>query len=122
MSALTVVDVEVHVIGVGLPDHHETQARLVSEPGARLAQPLQDLRDALAALPEWSEEPLKESFHVAMERHTLKLAELAQPVRVAIVGGAASPGIFETLELLGRERSLKRIDAAIERIGTDAEN
>ncbi len=57
-----------------------------------------------------------------MKRHAVKLAELAQPVRVAIVGGAASPGIFETLELLGRERSLKRIDAAIERIGTDAED
>ena len=88
----------------------------------RIAQPLQELRDALAALPKWSEEPLKELFHVAMERHAVKLAELAQPVRVAIVGGAASPGIFETLELLGRERSLKRIDAAIERIGTDTED
>ncbi len=95
-------------------------ARKHLKPG--IAQPLRDLRNALAALPEWKEEALKESFHVVLKQHAVKLAELAQPVRVAIVGGPASPGIFETLEILGRDRSLKRIAAAIERIGAVPED
>jgi glutamyl-tRNA synthetase len=43
----------------------------------------------------------------------MQLGALAQPVRVAITGGTVSPPIFETLEVLGRERSLARIDRAL---------
>ena len=42
-----------------------------------------------------------------IERHGLQLGTLAQPVRVAITGGTVSPPIFETLAVLGRERSLR---------------
>ena len=40
-------------------------------------------------------------------------AQFLQPIRVALSGTTVSPGIFETLEVLGREESLKRIDAAL---------
>jgi len=78
-----------------------------------IAGALGELRDALETLEEWEEEPLEQAFHQVVERHDLKLGQLAQPTRVAIVGGTASPGIFETLQLLGRERSLKRIEGAL---------
>jgi len=45
-------------------------------------------------------------------KHGLQLGALAQPVRVAITGGTVSPPIFETLEVLGRERSLARLNDA----------
>ena len=48
--------------------------------------------------------------------HGLKLGKIAQPVRVAVTGGTASPGIFEVLEILGRDRTLARLDAALGRI------
>ena len=45
-------------------------------------------------------------------KHGLQLGALAQPVRVAITGGTVSPPIFETLEVLGRARSLARLNDA----------
>jgi glutamyl-tRNA synthetase len=52
--------------------------------------------------------------------HDVKLGKLAQPLRVALTGQAASPGIGVTLALVGRERALQRIDRAIEYIGQRA--
>jgi glutamyl-tRNA synthetase len=79
-------------------------------------EPLCDLRAALGKLPSWSEEALSGAFEATLPRHDLKLGGLAQPVRVAVTGRQESPGIFETLALLGRERTLQRLDAAISRI------
>ena len=45
----------------------------------------------------------------------MKPKELFQPVRVAISGTTVSPGIFESVALLGRDEALERIDAALER-------
>ena len=51
-----------------------------------------------------------------LELHDVKPARLYQPLRVAITGSSVSPGIFESLSVLGREEALARIDAAIERL------
>ncbi|MBW2282090.1 MAG: glutamate--tRNA ligase [Deltaproteobacteria bacterium] len=83
---------------------------------AGIAGPLGELRAALADLTEWTEETLDPTFHAVAEKHDLKLGKLAQPVRVAIVGVPQSPGIFETLAVLGKQRSLQRIGAALEYI------
>jgi glutamyl-tRNA synthetase len=50
------------------------------------------------------------------ERLALKPGRVYQPIRVAISGGTVSPGIFESLSVLGREESLRRIDAALVRL------
>jgi len=50
------------------------------------------------------------------ERLELKPGKVYQPIRVAICGGTVSPGIFESLAVLGREESLRRIDAALVRL------
>ena len=50
------------------------------------------------------------------ERLGLKPGKVYQPIRVAISGGTVSPGIFESLAVLGREESLRRIDAALSRL------
>jgi glutamyl-tRNA synthetase len=46
----------------------------------------------------------------------VKLGKLAQPVRVALTGSTASPGLFEVMAILGREKTLARLDAARARI------
>lgn len=78
--------------------------------------PLQAVRNELASLTTWS--PL--SIHHLVEQIAsslgLKLGKVAQPLRVAIVGRAASPGIDITLYLVGRDACLRRIDRAIEYI------
>ncbi len=80
--------------------------------------PLGELREALAASTEWSASALEPLLQGVADRHGLKLGELAQPTRVSIVGEPKSPGIFETLELLGRERSLARLDRVLAHIDT----
>ncbi len=79
---------------------------------------LRALHDALAAQSEWSAARIEESFEVVRAAHgDLPLGKLAQPVRVAITGGAVSPPIFDTLEVLGKPRSLGRIAAALRTLG-----
>ena len=58
---------------------------------------------------------MEEALRALAERLGLgeKAGKLFQPLRVALTGQSASPGIFEVLEILGRERSLRRIDDAL---------
>jgi len=77
-----------------------------------IAAPLAELRAALADAPDWRSTALEAVFQSVIAKHGLQLGALAQPVRVAITGGTVSPPIFETLEVLGRERSLARLAAA----------
>jgi glutamyl-tRNA synthetase len=73
-----------------------------------------DLHERLAALGEWSEGALEAAFDAVRAKHgDLPVGRLAQPVRIAITGRAASPGIFETLAVLGQRRSVGRIAEAI---------
>jgi len=83
-------------------------------PGA--AGPLAALRERLASLDDWSEPALEREFEAVRAAHgELPLGKLAQPVRVAVTGSAASPPIFETLRVLGRQRTVRRLDEALAR-------
>ncbi len=78
--------------------------------------PLEHLRSALAGISEWEPEGLHQLVKDVAMRLDLKLGKVAQPLRVAVVGRAASPGIDVTLHLVGREACLRRIDRALEYI------
>jgi len=52
-----------------------------------------------------------------MEKTGLKLGKIAQPVRLALTGKTASPGIFEIIQIIGKDRVLSRIKDAIKLIG-----
>jgi glutamyl-tRNA synthetase len=80
------------------------------------AAPLAALRGRLAGVSDWSEAALEKEFEAVRAAHgDLPLGKLAQPVRVAVTGSAASPPIFETLRVLGKERTLRRLSAGLER-------
>ncbi|MBM7115008.1 glutamate--tRNA ligase [Archangium primigenium] len=76
---------------------------------------LTQVREQAAALPEWTATALDEVVKKVSEQAAVGMGKVAQPVRVAVTGGTVSPGIGETLELLGREESLHRLDAALSR-------
>jgi glutamyl-tRNA synthetase len=79
-----------------------------------IAPALADLQGRLSVLAQWSEEALAHAFEATREAQGgIAMGKLAQPVRVAVTGGVVSPGIFETLAVLGRERSVARIAEAI---------
>ncbi len=58
---------------------------------------------------------MEQAFRGLAEQKGLGLGKLAQPVRVAVTGTTVSPPLFETVALLGKERALRRIDAALEK-------
>ncbi|MBI5696629.1 MAG: glutamate--tRNA ligase [Nitrospirae bacterium] len=74
---------------------------------------LQRLIELLEFMIVFTHEPLEEAFHKVMEETGLKMGKVAQPVRVALTGGVVSPGIYDVLEILGREKSLDRLKRAV---------
>jgi len=82
---------------------------------AATADILARIRQALEETTTWETGPLEESLRVLAEQLGLgeKAGKLFQPLRVALTGLMASPGIFDVLLMLGRDRSLSRIDAAV---------
>jgi glutamyl-tRNA synthetase len=63
----------------------------------------------LGGVAEWNKENLEHVVREVAEQSGIKLGKLAQPLRAALTGRTTSPGIFDVLELLGREESLARI-------------
>jgi glutamyl-tRNA synthetase len=68
--------------------------------------------EAFAALEDWSAEPLKATLEQVGEARELKLGKTQAPVRVAVTGRSVGLPLFESIEVLGRERTLARLRAA----------
>ena len=74
-------------------------------------------RDALATVEPFSAERIEAELRALAERLELKPRQAFQPIRVAITGSTVSPGLFESIELLGREETLSRLSAAAAALG-----
>lgn len=75
---------------------------------------LTEIRDSLSGLQDISTVEIEKIFTALSKTHNVKLGAIAQPVRVALTGGTASPGIYELIEIIGKEKTLKRLSKAIE--------
>ena len=91
------------------PDAMAKQWKDLAATGAML----QATRDRLAADADWTPAALESSLRELAESLGTTSGKVFQPLRVALTGLLASPGIFDVLDVLGRERSLARLDAAI---------
>jgi glutamyl-tRNA synthetase len=80
------------------------------------AEPITLLVEQLEPLDSFDEKHLETAFLKVMEQTGLKLGKIAQPVRVALTGKTASPGIFEIIEVLGKQKVLKRLKNALKYI------
>jgi glutamyl-tRNA synthetase len=74
---------------------------------------LAQVRARLATLADWTAAAIHDALNALASELQVGLGKVAQPVRVAVTGTAVSPPIDATLALLGRERSLVRLDAAL---------
>ena len=81
------------------------------------AETLRAARAALAQAEPFDPETIETALRQVVEDRDVKPGKVFQPVRVAIAGQTVSPGIFESVALLGREETLARIDAALQRAG-----
>jgi len=85
---------------------------------AAALEPLTNLTAKLESLESFSQSGLEDVFKAVMDETGLKLGKIAQPVRVALTGRTASPGIFEIIAILGKDRVLPRLKKAIRFIET----
>ncbi len=97
-------------------NYEEKAARKFLKPA--IAPALESLVSKLEKLSQFSEKALEEVFLQTMEETGLKLGKIAQPVRVALTGTSVSPGIFEIIDVLGKERVIARLKQALEFIKT----
>ena len=75
------------------------------------------VRDVCASAEAFTAAALEPAIRALAEGRGVKAGVLIHPTRVAVVGRAESPGIFEVLELLGRDRALARMDVALRNAG-----
>ncbi len=96
----------------GPADDPAARERVLEAPGAKDA--LAQARAALADVPApWTEESVQTALDAVAEQLGVKRKQVFQPLRVALAGTTVSPGIFETVALLGRDETLSRVDHAL---------
>ena len=94
-----------------IEEYAEKAAHKHLKPAA--AEGLKAVRNRLADVDPWESEAIHEAIVSTAEAVGIKLGKLAQPLRVAVTGSDMSPSIDATLLLVGRDRTLARIDAAV---------
>jgi glutamyl-tRNA synthetase len=77
---------------------------------------LEELFSRLSALSGWDISNLENAFKDLMSQSGATMKQLAQPIRVALTGKTASPGLFEVMEAMGQERTLNRLNQALKSI------
>jgi nondiscriminating glutamyl-tRNA synthetase len=93
-----------------------TAAREKSLTGAGVKELLQAYRQALAEFAPYDTESLETMLRAFCADRDIKAGALVQPLRAVLTGRTVSPGIFDVMVLLGKERALRRIDRAIDRM------
>jgi glutamyl-tRNA synthetase len=78
---------------------------------------LREIHEVLAGVNDWTHGAIESAVKDYCEQKQLGLGKVAQPIRVAVTGGTISPPIFESLEFLGRERTLRRVERCISAAG-----
>jgi glutamyl-tRNA synthetase len=77
---------------------------------------MQETRVRLQGIGEFTQKSLEGVFLCILDEKKIKLGEIAQPLRVALTGTSVSPGLFEVMEVLGKETVLRRMDKALQHI------
>jgi glutamyl-tRNA synthetase len=78
---------------------------------------LEAVRDTLASLESWSAVAIQSAIDAVVDRLQVGMGKVAQPIRVAVSGTAVSPPIDVTLEVMGRQMTLARLDRAVRYCG-----
>jgi glutamyl-tRNA synthetase len=78
-----------------------------------MADLLRKFREQLAAAEPFEAHALEELMRRFVEAEAIKMGEIVHSVRVAVTGKSVGPGLFDCLELLGRQRCLQRIEQAL---------
>jgi glutamyl-tRNA synthetase len=101
--------------------HYYLSAEIVIDPKAagkllttEVVAPIRTLMQKLADLSDFNEAAIEDAFSSTLSEYGLSMGKLAQPVRVALTGGTVSPGIHDVIAVLGKERTIQRLNKALE--------
>jgi glutamyl-tRNA synthetase len=100
------------------PQTDEKSWRKVMKDGALPL--LQEALEALRGAESFDPEELESRLGRILAEHDVKPGKLYQPIRVAITGTSVSPGIFESLAVLGKDRAVERVERAVDRLSAEA--
>jgi len=90
-------------------------AELIPQKGdAAMAKKVLEKARTLLANTEFKHDPLDQTLRAAAQELGIKAGQMFQPIRVGVCGRKNAPPLFETLEVLGREKTLNRIDRALQ--------
>jgi glutamyl/glutaminyl-tRNA synthetase len=95
-------------------DEKAVQKVLLKDNGLAM---LKLVRDKLAGMPELTEQGIEDMLRSLANQNNVGLGKVAQPLRVAITGSTISPPIFDSVQLLGKEKTLARIDTTLAKFG-----
>ena len=87
--------------------------KVLRKNGGEGASVLRDVRQVLGGVSDWRHEPLEQAVQAFCAEKRLGLGKVAQPIRVAVTGSTVSPPIFQSLEFLGKQRTLARIERCL---------
>ncbi|MCX5398623.1 glutamate--tRNA ligase [Streptomyces sp. NBC_00102] len=113
LTVLSEITACVDFLFLAEPVRDEASWTKAMKPGAEAI--LRDARGALATT-AWQADDLKAALVAVGEQHGLKLGKAQAPIRVAVTGRTVGLPLFESMELLGRERVLGRLDAAYQKL------
>ena len=94
-------------------DERAVQKVLLKDNGLAM---LKLVRDELAAMPELTEQSIEDMLRSLANQNNVGLGKVAQPLRVAITGSTISPPIFDSVQMLGKPKTLARIDNTLKKI------
>ena len=83
-----------------------------------IAPSLNKFAERVKAVDPFSKETLEPVVQTILEEDQLKMGKFAQPLRVALTGRTFSPGVYEVMDLLGKDRTIQRLEQALHRIGS----
>ncbi len=92
------------------PIDESAKAKFLTRP---MAPVFRDLITQLGTIKDFSLSEIQKAFTSLIQEKGIKLSQLAQPVRVALTGRTVSPGIYEVIEILGKDRTVDRLNKAI---------
>ena len=72
--------------------------------------------EKISSLDSWKKEYLQSSFELFVKEHDLGLGKIIMPIRLAVCGTLNGPAVYDILELLGKDESLKRINVSLKEL------
>ncbi|MEQ8937480.1 MAG: glutamate--tRNA ligase, partial [Gammaproteobacteria bacterium] len=79
-----------------------------------ILEPMQKLYDSLQGLADWENDAIKQTIETVAAEFDMNMGKLGQPLRVAVTGTGISPNIDDTVRLMGKDKTLKRLKKALD--------